>query len=285
MWSIRVPNTKFLLHAQCDLIHLQLAKKWSNGDESFDANRTPTKDEAEIKNADEIKIAGRPCDTSLTINEGNIQLTKLVLGAKTELEITARKDYLELYSSKGPIEGVLGFAGPVKFAKGGEQCGKNVGPNDPPEMITFSSSGQGRVPTSLKILPAISWPLRNLEVDLIDFSKETVPGSGEFETTIKKGTITLYDTARAENLQEGDRLKLEGVQGGCQKVWVENGINVICELTAKEILLGPKGAEKNLVPSLLDYLYYKKSLAFLWSVVTFLCGTLWGVRQVIFRTH
>jgi hypothetical protein len=47
--------------------------------------------------------------------------------------------------------------------------------------------------------------------------------------------------------------------------------------------IGPKGFEKNLAPSLLEYFYHHQRFGFFWGVVAFLWGILWGLKETIFK--
>ena len=74
---------------------------------------------------------------------------------------------------------------------------------------------------------------------------------------------------------------IEGVEGRLRKVGHGSEIELVFEGTVETLLLGPKGFEKNLSPSYLEYLYVRKPLAFFWGAVVFLWGLLWRVRKMI----
>ena len=46
---------------------------------------------------------------------------------------------------------------------------------------------------------------------------------------------------------------------------------------------GPSGFERELQPSLLEYLYHQQRLGFFWAAVSFLWGVLWSARTLIFK--
>lgn len=285
LWSRHTANSKFLLNLRSDAIRIRTAKKWSQ-QENFAETRLVPNGGIQIMNSDDIKIAGRSCGPSLTLSGSTIQLTKLSLEAHSEIELVGGQNYLSIFIKQSSAHGEFTYVGDARSSEEKSPCiSKQEGARaiSVPETISFKYGGQSVTPLALNVRPPTLWPFRNLEVDSIDFSQELPPGSGEFETTINKGSITLYDSQAVHEFREGDRLKLEGVSGRCLKIWAEDGINAICELASRDILLGPKGSEKNLAPTYLEYLYHKKPLGFLWSSVVFLWGILWGVRQFFRR--
>jgi hypothetical protein len=72
-----------------------------------------------------------------------------------------------------------------------------------------------------------------------------------------------------------------GIDGRLIKISHGSDINLIYEGTVEQLLIGPKGYEKNLSPSYLEYFYVRKPLAFFWGAVVFLWGLLWRIRKMI----
>jgi hypothetical protein len=120
-------------------------------------------------------------------------------------------------------------------------------------------------------------------VQALSFFRENIsePGSVFFESAISSGRINIHDVSGHETLNEGDRLIMEGVEGRLLKISHGSEINLVFEGAVEKLLLGPKGFEKNLSPSFLEYLYVRKPLAFFWGAVVFLWGVLWRVRKLI----
>jgi hypothetical protein len=106
--------------------------------------------------------------------------------------------------------------------------------------------------------------------------------SEAFESSIKSGTVTLYDVPNTRILREGDRLRLaDGVGTIVMITSTGRGMKLVFEGTAKSIVIGPEGAQINLAPSVLEYLYHREPLTFLWGGVTFLWAFLWGARKIL----
>jgi len=287
LWSLRISTTPFLLNIQTSAVRMKVTKEWRH-QESFSEAKSLPDSEVEVDGADEVNLDGLPCGRSALVRGGKAQLTDLRLAADSEIELTAKHDHLQLSAQKGRVQGEITFVGPVEIANDDDVCSKKkLGKttSDIPQSISFNSEARVGEPLFLETRPPVPWSLRNLEVADLEFSEETIPGSGEFETSIRKGNVTLFDTFTTVTLQEGDQLRLEGLKGKCSRVWADDGLNLICELSARKILLGPADGERNLSPSWLEYLYHKQSLAFLWGVLTFLCGTLWGIRNIIWRAE
>lgn len=79
---------------------------------------------------------------------------------------------------------------------------------------------------------------------------------------------------------DGDQLIVSGVNSTLLEIASDElGFKIIFQGTIKEIKAGPSGFEQNLMPTWLEYLYHHEQLAFFWSVVVFLWGLFWGLRN------
>ena len=95
-------------------------------------------------------------------------------------------------------------------------------------------------------------------------------------------TIRLLDVERSDAIEAGDNLKLriaETRRLRIERVRDNDSFSVTFEGTVKGIALGPVGAERDLSPSLLEFLYTQRFLAPFWAVVASLWGLLMGARK------
>jgi hypothetical protein len=97
-------------------------------------------------------------------------------------------------------------------------------------------------------------------------------------STIESGSLVLDDVSRTVDVHNGDRLILQGVDGWITEFSIENGtLELFFKGTVKEIRAGPRGSEKDLSPSLLEYVFSNQPVALFFGSVVFLWGLLNGV--------
>jgi hypothetical protein len=99
---------------------------------------------------------------------------------------------------------------------------------------------------------------------------------------VLQGDLVLLLNEKSQALLEGDHITFEGFESERLVIRPENGVlNISIEGQADQISAGPKGYEKNLAPTLLEYLYYQQQLALFWSAVLFLWGLFWSLRNLL----
>jgi hypothetical protein len=152
-----------------------------------------------------------------------------------------------------------------------------------PETLGFHT-GIGAVPIQFRVRPGTSWRLQNLRVHRLRFSRQMSEEAGEiaFVSTIKKGTLTLHDTAGSVTLQEGDHLSLTGVKGRLVDLRGGDTLDLIFEGTVTQVLIGPEGFKRDLTPSWFMYVSHNQPLIACWSAAVFLGGILWSLRATLF---
>ena len=85
-------------------------------------------------------------------------------------------------------------------------------------------------------------------------------------------------------MQQGSRLRLEGAEGVISRLTIgPDGAALIFEGEVRSAATGPPGFERQLKPSLLEYLYHQQRLGFFWAVASFIWGLLWSARTLIFK--
>ena len=50
-------------------------------------------------------------------------------------------------------------------------------------------------------------------------------------------------------------------------------------------MIGPKGFERDFTPTVLEYLYERKEISYIWGAFVFVWGAAWGARNVVVVTH
>ena len=87
---------------------------------------------------------------------------------------------------------------------------------------------------------------------------------------------------RGIKLERGDRLSLKEAEGRVSELRVANGVQMRFAGTAKSVRIGFLDSEHDFTPTVLEYLYHHKNLAFFVSAVTLIWGILWGMKNTLF---
>ena len=287
LWYFRLPKVHVTFKIQSKAVTFQLKKPWR-------PNKTYAVDKLRIERLNavfapalEIEIENESDEAWLEVEGSNVVLQKLDFGQNGFLELNPKRGRLEIFYRGSNLKGEVAVSG-LSAVSAGKNLNKagNIQVNKDfkiPESIRFIAKSSGMVPTLLKIYPQDEWTFQDIYVQALSFFRENIsePGSVFFESAISSGRINIHHVSGHETLNEGDRLIMEGVEGRLLKISHGSEINLVFEGAVEKLLLGPKGFEKNLSPSFLEYLYVRKPLAFFWGAVVFLWGVLWRVRKLI----
>lgn len=288
-WTLRIRSTQLSFEVVTRNVSLTLSEDWSSRHQ-FTPNRVS------INNVVKVSAPGlilpRTSDTQEELTTISLEGKKIIVDAISllsgaKIELSSGDETLNLFVKDSPVSGEL-FVEKADIVIETEDdsiaISVDSGP-EPPETIGFTTAKTGADPVWFELGRGGKnrW-LSGFKSREIGFLEENPPASGNFESVILSGTVRLPETGKAENLQIWDSLILKGVQS--RRVGfsnAKNGIHVLFEGTVSGILVGPQGFEKNLMPTYLEYIYHQQRLTFFWSVVVFLWGMLWSIRNMIFR--
>jgi len=152
-----------------------------------------------------------------------------------------------------------------------------------PGIITFYHD-TARTPAVLRVTPRDELELFDLAVQSMSFAREATDSDTSFRSGIVDGKLIILSTGEEVPLGPGSRLRLDGVDGVISKMTIgSSGATLAFEGKVKDAFTGSPGFERELQPSLLEYLYHQQRLGFFWTVVTFLWGVLWSARTLYFK--
>ena len=287
LWYFRLPQIHVSLKVRSNAATFQLQKPWQ-------PPHSYTVDKLRIERlhsisapALDMKIENESDEAWLEIEGAKVALQKLNFGPSGILELNPKRRLLEIFYRGSHLKGEVAVSGASSVSAGKDSNRAEYTQIKEdfkiPESIQFNTDNSGMVPTLIKIYPQGEWTFQDIYVQKLSFFQErpSEPGSIYFVSSINSGNISIHDVSLKETLYEGDRLLIEGVDGRLRKVTYGSEIELIFEGTVETLLLGPKGFEKNLSPSYLEYLYVRKPLAFFWGAVVFLWGLLWRVRKMM----
>lgn len=194
------------------------------------------------------------------------ELTMFVKGAQLSGSVNAHKARMKIETDEGADKPVI----------------INTGI---PETIAFRTARVGPVPVQLRITGNENWKLRGMQTQAIGFVEEFPPGSGNFESVIVSGELTLLETDRKVTLSALDHLilgKAKSKRLELSKADNDNSVQAIFEGSVSEILVGTEDFRDNLTPTYLQYLYHQQGLKLFWGALVFLIGVVWRIRRTIF---
>ena len=287
LWYLRLPKVHVSLKVQSKAVTFKLKKPWR-------PHKSYAVDKVRIERLNgifapalDLEIETESDEAWLEIDGKNVVLQKLEFEQNGFLELNSKRGRIEIFYRGSGLKGEVAVSG-LSVVSAGKNLNKAglIQINEDfkiPESIRFIAKSSGMVPTLIKLHPQEDWTFQDIYVQELSFFSERIsePGSIFFESAINSGSINLHDVSMKETLQEGDRLMIGGIDGRLIKISHGSDINLIYEGTVEQLLIGPKGYEKNLSPSYLEYFYVRKPLAFFWGAVVFLWGLLWRIRKMI----
>jgi len=296
LWLVNVGEFNVKVEVQSDTVTVGTSGDWSQ-EENFTENRSASGRRIKV---DHLNTIGGPAlakpvtDSSrnarLEINSDNVQLTKLKLQGKCQLKISSTVSGHQLSIRNGDVRAALNYQGntTLHIKESGGQEQPYPLPLKPsggaPGAIFFSSDASEAVPSTITIDRPLMWKLKDLQINWISFQREQSPSAGSvsFESAIKGGMATVIDTQVSESLRPDDHLILEGLKNQKRlEISGGDGFNLLFEGSVSSIKSGPKGHERDLTPSWLDYLYHKQPMYLLYGAVLFLFGILLSVRKAM----
>jgi len=227
-------------------------------------------------------------ESSLAMTGGGVIITRMHIDKDVYLSLLENQTGdLDLLTRNGPFEGQFDISGSPTVTTGSVDTSTVTLANvtfDTPGTVVFHDQGNRTVvPSQLhaKIAEKLQFP--RLLVRSLSLFSETTSEEQEsnFVSTISKGTLTLADTGQTIELQAGDPLHIDVVGGLASMVEIgPTGIDVLFDGKVRNLALGAPGFERNLKPTILEYVYHKQKLSFFWGAVTFLWGLIWSARRL-----
>jgi hypothetical protein len=153
------------------------------------------------------------------------------------------------------------------------------------DVVSFGCGDCQEAPLRLDLREADPFAFGNVPVGELGFGVDHVQPDGTtyFTSGLRAGSVRVLDANRVEAIEAGDSLKL--VIGKARRFQIGRAVkgdtlSFVYEGTVKRLSLGPLNAERDLSPSLLEFLYRQKALALLWGAAVFLWGLFVGIRRL-----
>lgn len=155
-----------------------------------------------------------------------------------------------------------------------------------PETFKIKSFPSVAIPISIMFTDTTDWRFRDMLISNITFLEESLPGSGKFVSSIVSGTLKILEIDKEIALEEGDWLLLENLANRRLEITKSNSeLKIHVEGIIAKAKAGSELFEKELNPSILEYLYYTKFMAFFWSCVVFIFTLIWSIKNALFSNQ
>jgi hypothetical protein len=287
LWTIRLPTRlQMTVSSESVTVRLPSGLNWSG---NWDLGGTPVRmqDMSRIDLPPELSSATLLSGTPwLEVSNGDFSLKRLELQPNAEISIKKGEQTLSINSWNAPMLGQLELFGKpvVDAGRSLEQTEKLSAANfEIPGIVTFYHD-TGRMPSVLRIAPHTALELADLPIQGISFAREAVDSDTSFRSGIIKGKLTIPSTGEELQLDSGTRLRLNLAEGILSKLTIgSDGVTLAFQGKVTSAFTGPPGFERELEPTLLEWLYHQQRLGFFWTVVTFLWGVLWSARTLFFK--
>lgn len=224
----------------------------------------------------------------LLLNGTNLSLTQLSIDKGARLEIERSKDGISLYIYEAGVQGELELRDCTIRLQSNNKRESQTVHSPVPESLRFSTADSNRHRLHLRLKTSYDWQLYGLQVVEMSFRQEVPPDSNNFISSIRKGTIELPEiNKRKETLLEHDWLHLNKANSTRLLLHFpaneSENFKLMFQGSAAALRAGPDGFEQDLTPSLLNWIYHQKQLAFYWGALVFVYSLLTNLRNLFTR--
>lgn len=288
LWSVHVSRTDVSLSLDTTSVRTVLADAWRI-ENVFHSPQMHFERLASIAAPNLGLSIDGSSDAWLQLEGGQIVLQSLEFKDKAMLEIFTDENEINMFASRAPLSGTVSVMGKITVSAG--PSAGNVSTHrsyqiDIPETIEFSVTEAQNVPTQLSIHSPNKWSFSKPRVSDISFVKEEVSGAGEhaLASGVKSGTVRFNDTSWPTlDVREGDLLRVNRTESARLDAQGDgHTMHVTLNGLVGSLTVGDSETRRDLAPSYLEYMYNRKSLAFLWSGIVFLWGLVWRVSKTVF---
>jgi hypothetical protein len=288
-WTIRMRTTRIHLETRTNAVSMRLAAPLAwEGTWRVGSSVVRLQEFSKLELPPELGTFAPLTERAwLEITGGTIKLTRLDFSQDALVSINRNESgQVEVLTLDKTFQGQLDVAGTPRISAGSSPESSIhllTATFDPPGTVTFYDAGRPGIPARLRVSPLENVELRRLPIRSLSLFTETTNAEQEssFSSGITTGEMTLSDTGEAVELKEGDPLYLNDAKGLVSALVIgPDALQLSFDGEVHGVSVGPRGFERNLKPTLLEYLYHQKKLTFFWSGVTFLWGLIWSGRRL-----
>jgi hypothetical protein len=278
--TLRMPNTKISVDVFTKSVSLNLKEDWTFSNR-FSASEMLITNLKEVKSAGaNVNIANQQPFT-FNLKGKDIVIDKLVLHSNAELTIQLKDNLQHFIIKKDSLVTDI-QVGKAEVNTDNGQLDMVLN-DEIPQIFTIRTFESKAIPVSIILSDTAQWSIRDIVVSHIYFLEESAPGSGKFSSSILSGSVKVLEIDKETRLEEGDRLGLEGLNvSRIQISKASSDLKIHIEGDVFKASTGSELFERNLNPTIIEYLYHAKSFAFFWSCIVFIWSLLWSFKNTLF---
>lgn len=281
--TLRIPKTNISIDIESRSVSFKLRTEWI-------MNYRFSPSELYITNLKEIYAPGANIKVSeeqpfnMNLKGSSIVIDKFVFSPNAEITIQSENS-TQIFSIKNDtlVSNIEVGAAHLDIDNGRIDTLLNF---EIPETFAIKSYPSVAIPIDILVVDTANWRFRDMLISSINFLEENTSGNGKFSSSIISGKVKILETDQETGLEEGDWLLLEKLK--TRRIQIAKsmtGLKIHIEGEVSQASAGSELFEKKLNPTIIEYLYYAKSLAFFWSSIVFICSLAWSLRNIFFSAN
>jgi len=283
-------RTEVAFSMDTDTVNMTAAGRWTWKDRMRVRHGRLGIENAALSFSDAPRAFGTlPAQSSLQVEAGALELRQLEVQPGTALTLARAlgEDDLQLLLAKGGATGAFLVNSRTSLAwevSGGSRAAAELS-LEVPEEVAFSTGGSNALPARLSFAPDRPLVFRFISVSGMSFGRPLPlhPGEAAFVSGIRSARLRISDVAAPLELSAGEVLALHEFNGLANEILIGDAgtISLVVQGTADTVAIGPPGREREVTPTVLEFLYHNQRLAFLFAAASVVWGALWSLKRVI----
>jgi hypothetical protein len=280
---IRIPTAHISLNITTSTVNFQLSRNYMLTTSSR-ITELGISNLVELNSPGFIKKTKEPFE--MTLKGNGIGLSRITLPSNTQVTINQTNDRLSILLKGIKLNTTIFTNDAHLFIDNKLQRIIKSGTSEPIDIKSLYASLTEGAFTKITIKDTSTWKLNNLTIQDLSFDNYEMDTILKNISTIFSGKISILETGQQKNLEEGDWLIIQGLRNKKTQINEENGkIKIMLEGSVNGLYAGTsKEFERNLMPTLIEYFYYSRSVGLFWGSMVFLWSILWSLKNIVFKS-
>lgn len=285
-WTLHVPSVHVTANVSAETVGIKLDSTWRPhqrmGMTQLFINQIASLDAPGLP---QLAVASPENPASLELS-GQIVVTAIEIPANAVLEFSRSDDtlhifikqtqlYLTVQAGKADVLMRLAYGDPVQRRISSEI----------PETINITTMPTGAAAVELRMAGLKDWRLRGMDIKALKFVEEYPPDSGQFESVISSGSVSIEEVGKEQKIQDGQFLNLSPKKSRRAELIpadAPNRLLMTFEGTASKVEFGAQDFNTDLSPTWFEYIRQQKPITAFWGAMIFLIGVVLKIRNILF---
>jgi len=285
-WTLHVPLVHVTADVSAETVGIKLDSTWRphqrmnmtqlfiNQIASLDAPGLP-----------QLMVASPENPASLELS-GQIVVTALEIPANAVLEFSRSGDMLQIFIKQTQLHLTVqaGRADVMMRLAYGDPVQRRIS-SEIPETINITTMPTGAAAVELRLSGLENWRLRGMDIKALKFIEEYPPDSGQFESMIRSGLVSIEEVGKKQEILDGQLLNLSPKKSRRAELIPADSpeqLRMTFEGAASKVEFGAQDFKTNLSPTWFEYILMQKPISAFWGAMLFLIGVVLKIRSVLF---